>query len=138
VSNKGNEWTLEMVVAFKNLYSDPTLTFTEIARLMSDKFQIELTKNACIGKHRRLTLTHDDVPKLRKPSRHVDAPILAPLPPRENGFALSIYQLREGDCKWPLGRMEDRPPYEYCGHPAPLGEPYCLKHAEKARGKAYS
>jgi hypothetical protein len=43
-------------------------------------------------------------------------------------FSLDIYQLRDGDCKWVLGAMEDRPPFRYCGHPAPLGRPYCVRH----------
>jgi hypothetical protein len=33
-------------------------------------------------------------------------------------------ELREGRCKFPLGRLSD-PPERFCGKPAPIGSPYC-------------
>ena len=140
-------WTDDMKLAFASLHRDPKrLSFTEIARLMSETFGVELTRNACIGKARRMGLPMRSAPKVaRKPVerkvrmtqlRRVDAPIAPvrePKPPEQAG--LTIYETREGDCKWPLGRMHDHPPYLYCGDPSLLGRPYCAKHARKAAGQ---
>ena len=47
---------------------------------------------------------------------------------------ISILQLSEDTCRWPLGSVEDRPPYRYCGCVPRGGSPYCAEHAAKARG----
>ncbi len=41
-------------------------------------------------------------------------------------------KLRNGMCKFPLGRLYD-PPERFCGEPTPVGAPYC----EECRGRAY-
>lgn len=37
-------------------------------------------------------------------------------------------ELNNGNCHWPLGSFEARPPYMYCGAPALTGCPYCATH----------
>jgi len=56
------------------------------------------------------------------------------LPPE----GLTIYQLRDGSCRWPLGKTYDRPPFMYCGCPALLGRPYCAEHTAKAAGHSHN
>jgi GcrA cell cycle regulator len=142
----GNIWTDGMIRAFASLHRDPKqLSFTEIARLLSETFGVELTRNACIGKARRLGLPmRDNTPRpprqrYLKPVKveRVEAPIEpieARLPELRLTEGLTILQLREGDCKWPLGETYARPPFQYCGEPSLLGRSYCVTHMAKATG----
>jgi GcrA cell cycle regulator len=139
-----HEWTAEMTKAFAALHrARPPMSFAEIASAMSTRFDITLTRNACIGKARRMGLaTRDNIPRaiiekrrIRRMKTKVDAPIAPreaerPVAPAPEG--LDIYQLREGDCRWPLGKMHDHPPFRYCGDAALLGRPYCSQHARRA------
>ena len=138
-----NEWTDVMKRRFAKLHRQtPELSFTTIASMMSAEFGIELTRNACIGKARRLGLaTRDNIPRAiieKRRVKRMKTRVDAPVPPveAERTFegpeGLDIYQLRDGDCHWPLGKMSDLPPFRYCGGPAVLGRPYCSKHARRA------
>jgi hypothetical protein len=42
---------------------------------------------------------------------------------------VSMAELKEGICRWPLGGFAARPPYLYCGAPA-LAGCYCLQHRQ--------
>jgi hypothetical protein len=150
VTGTGNIWTPEMLVAFRELYSEePELPFRRIAALMSIWFDITLTSNACIGKAHRLGLPmrghragfrkphqpHTKRPKMIKV--RVDAPIApveAIIPDAPPPEGLTIYQLRENTCHWPLGETYARPPFQYCGEPSLLGRSYCVTHMSKATG----
>lgn len=136
-------WTDEIKDAFEILMGrEENLTFVEIARRMSDAFGLEFTKNACVGHAHRMRLPPRPVRK-KVPSNkslkskgkmvmlrvRVDAPIL----PREaqrspDSHDLTIYQLREGDCRYPSN--ETKPPYTYCGQATEFGLSYCPHHCE--------
>ena len=145
------DWTPAMLRAFRKLYGQkPELPFPVIAVEMSKAFDVTLTTNACIGKAHRLGLPmrgRRGAP--RKPYAHakkekpkmikvrVDAPVPPPVEPVRPEWAaggLTIYETREGDCKWPLGPTFARPPFVYCGAPSLLGRPYCKTHMDKATG----
>ena len=136
-----NIWTPSMVATFRALHRGGG-SFVEIAAQMSATFGLEISRNACIGKARRLELPMrasdgQRVP-LARPAKTVpkkpvlvDAPISPPPPVEvepEPEVGLSIYQLTGTTCRWPLGKMEDRPPFRYCGHDAPIEEAYCADH----------
>jgi hypothetical protein len=116
------------------------LSMEAIAQKLSKEFDVVLTRNAVIGRSHRLRLEmRDNVPFARKkvvkmkPNRRVDAPI----PPLEatvkvNDETLTIYQLGDGDCHWPLGEMQDLPPFQFCGKEALFGRPYCQSHSKIA------
>ncbi len=55
-------------------------------------------------------------------------PVDGASPPREG---LTIMELREGMCRWPLGDPT-RPEFRYCGGNAVAGLPYCTYHAQIA------
>jgi hypothetical protein len=138
-----HDWTAEMLLRFTQLHrQQPPLSFARIAAQMSAEFNITLTRNACIGKASRLGLPmrgQTDRPrrnreKIKMIKIRVDAPIAPLIAPRQPEIGLDIYQTRKGDCKWPLGEIEDRPPYRYCGAPSLLGRPYCKAHTKKATG----
>lgn len=143
-----NIWTYAMVKHFVQLHRDPRdYSFGQMSRMMSEEFNITLTRNALIGKARRLGLPMRDQTKPpRKPigktmikartMREIEAPIPAIIDVQLPGLhvvsGLNIYQTTHRDCKWPLGEMLDRPPYVYCGNPVVDGCPYCKKHATRA------
>ena len=61
-----------------------------------------------------------------------DAPLAPDMPPRHDGQPLTLYQLGSCDCKWPLGEVNDRPPYLFCGQATEIGQSYCPKHYNRA------
>jgi hypothetical protein len=145
------DWSKDMLVAFRDLYAQkPELSFDKIAAQMSNAFGVTLTRNACIGKAHRLGLPQrgfrtgprkpytngkKERPKMIKV--RVDAPVPPPVEVERPDWAaggLTIYETREGDCKWPLGPTLARPPFVYCGAPSLLGRPYCKTHMDKATG----
>jgi hypothetical protein len=97
------------------------------------RFGLPFTRMAC-RQSRRLSMPPRP-PKVIavNPKTHQPIPpvIVRPAP----GSKLTIQQLRDGDCKWPICETEDSPPYFYCGKPAPIGSSWCLKHQEIAYGK---
>ncbi len=60
--------------------------------------------------------------------RVVSLPVEVAAPPRGG---LTIMELREGMCRWPLGDPT-RPEFRYCGAHAVAGLPYCSHHAQIA------
>ncbi len=143
----GNVWTDTMNRRFAQLHRDKAdYSFEEMAKMLSAEFNIELTRNATIGKARRLNLpmrgnvrlprkqTKQGIRMLKAKATKVDAPIPPEAEPAPEG-GLTIYQLRDGVCHWPGGAVQDYPPFVYCGDAAPLGTPYCATHHRKAYNK---
>ena len=105
--------------------------FAEIAKKLSAEFNLAITKNACIGKSRRIGM----------PPREAKAPPTQPRiykykprpqrkPARHPEGLITIYQLRDFvDCKWPIGRWPD---ILFCGEQQMEGRVYCAKHCEIA------
>ena len=129
-------WTAEMSNALVALSSLPeNLTYVEIARRLSERFGVEISKNACIGKARRMA----QPPRPARPGKYqrprskvrVDAPI-PPRYERSTEPGISIYQLLEREnCHFPLAEFTDHPPYRYCGEPT-IGETsWCKGHLKR-------
>jgi GcrA cell cycle regulator len=129
-----------MFAAFRMLCADQSLTFRVIRDKMNAMFDLDLSRNACIGKAHRLRLPAREITNnpahrekaavTKKPFSF--APIPPELPPRSTEpFTIDIYQLRTQDCRWPSGY---RAPYTYCGRKALSGLPYCPIHTQLARG----
>ena len=136
------DWNPLMVATFRALHRADG-SFAEIAAQMSAIFGLPITRNACIGKARRLELPmrSNDRPRVPLPVKagktiakpiRVDAPIPPPGPTAPSAPGVDIYQLGSGVCRWPLGEVTDRPPYRYCGGHAPIEAPYCAKHRRAA------
>jgi hypothetical protein len=124
------------------LRADLTLTCDVIAAMLSAEYNVVpgITKNAVIGKSRRMNLDRRDPQEFRanvqqkKRERKmtkrvlVAAPIEPLLPPRPVDGSVTIYQLGVGDCKFPLGAMGDYPPFMFCGKEQHDGSSYCADH----------
>jgi len=140
----GVDWDDHLIARFKALHNGGKRPFSEIAKTLSHEFGVKLTKNACIGKARRLGLeTRPRVmpppPKRKKrtlttphlvPAAEVVAPVLPgwriepPVLPASSG-RITIYQLERGVCHYPFG---ERPPYAYCGNTTRRHSPWCPHH----------
>ena len=136
-------------------YLDKGLSFSEIARALNQQFGTAYTRNAAIGRARRLGLS---VP-LRPPSDSVmgspkrpdarricqsRARKLAHVPPKpttvERAAALqlrcvaitprhlALVDLEANDCRYPYGGDVEGDPITFCGHPRHEGSSYCLSH----------
>ena len=130
-------WTPAMMATLRALHRKGG-SFEEMAIEMSAIFKTEISCNALIGKARRMELPMRSTAGPRKPPPTPSkpaprpVPVAAPIPPPPEPAAvepgLSIYQLESDTCRWPLGAVQDRPPYRYCGETTPLEQVYCTKH----------
>ena len=147
-------WTDERVVLLKRLWVEGK-TAAEIAKLIGGG----VTRNAVIGKAHRLKLSGRISPiqenSRAEPStaaRAVSAPrkpqkaivskvsnreIIAPVQHvavQENycyGDGVSLVELKERMCRWPIGDPQDSA-FKFCGGPSEDGIPYCNHHARVA------
>lgn len=127
-------WTEEVIETFLGLVNNPDrLGYTEIARRLSARFDYTFTKNACIGKARRLGV----------PPRPVWEGNTYRIPKRKlrlvDNPGIPIEELERNTCKFILDKVESRPPYSYCGLPvANEGGSWCKVHIEKVYAKRAS
>ena len=131
------------------LKGEAELSMTEIAEQLNREFKTDFSRNSIIGRCHRINLARrPSVFNVHHAKRRqekmipinrrvrVDAPIVPEIEVADiTTGALTILQLRNGVCRWPLGAVEDKPQYLYCGKPAPIECPYCKTHFERARGR---
>lgn len=131
------------------LGGDAALSMGEIADKLSLEFQIAITRNSVIGRCGRIGLKRGGITvkvraakkagerKIRIRPIRVDAPIVPEIqPPADPTSGISLLQLKNDTCRWPLGEMQDRPPYLFCGQVVFVG-PYCTAHHERACGRPF-
>ena len=148
------DWTKERMAQLRTLHRNDKLSFDMIAEILSEQFGVELTKNSCIGKARRMGLPERTNRRKRKVfrgdkrRRHITlvtpAPVEAEVVPcvlprwrvMENEAPaelgrLTLMQLDGNKCHWPYG---DRVPYLFCGAPT-AGKTYCAYHTGVSCGR---
>jgi GcrA cell cycle regulator len=132
-------WTPEIDARLRELHSQ-ALVFRQIAAILNADFGLSLTRNACIGRGRRIGLGVRTVspprqrprkPRAQKPKKvtvqtRAISPRLHRAPPIVPG-ALTMLQLNNTTCHWPSGTSA---PYTYCGKPVHGGKPFCLEHCK--------
>tara|TARA_B100001559_G_scaffold300434_1_gene286554 strand:+ start:59 stop:418 length:360 start_codon:yes stop_codon:yes gene_type:complete len=102
------EWTPERVEELTKLWATG-LSASEIGR------KLGITKNAVVGKVRRLDLAMRRQPPVAK----IDHKII------------TLDSLKANMCSWPNGEP-GKPGFRFCGKPAEIGKPYCAYHCEIA------
>ena len=147
--NGDMDWSKDRMARLRALHRNDRISFDAIAAMLSEEFRVELTKNACIGKARRMGLPERTTKRKRKvfrgDKRRRQITLVAPAPayvepevvpcvlprwrvmqdetPAERG-KLTLLQLTDNTCRWPHG---DRVPYLFCGAPT-AGKTYCAYH----------
>jgi hypothetical protein len=110
------KWTEEMIETFKTLANEePVISYGDIAKRMNKMFGMTFTKNSMVGKARRLKMLKRPAAIIKRDKR--DKPIM-------------FEDLRDGMCKWPLGKVDDKPPFSYCGA-ATDGSSWCAVHRKR-------
>jgi GcrA cell cycle regulator len=140
------------------------LPFSEIAKAINLKFNTAYTRNATIGRAKRMGLVGSDRPQ---PALQAVPPRLERIvktPPVEPGSAplywptlplktqeppklrcaeveprhLSLIELERGDCHYPYGGDEEGEAITFCGHPRQPGSSYCTPHFQLSRNPVTS
>lgn len=113
----------------------------QIARTM------KLSRNSIIGKVLRLKLTrdtkrpeqvHDRIVKVRTAPVANRGPVkpravtsVEPTPLEIDGKCITLLELKDHHCKWPVGDPTDKA-FHFCGLAPHPGRPYCPAHCAKA------
>ena len=158
---QANDWAPEHCKALQD-YLTLGMSFAEIAREINARFGTAYTRNAALGRSKRMKLTAPmrsrNPPKLRPqtkaeraPKPHESstagpAPVSIPAAPvrriepvklRCVGISprlVSLVELEAGDCRYPYGGDKDNEPITFCGHPKLAGSSYCAPHFHLTRG----
>ncbi len=146
----GSGWTDTRVERLKAFWADG-LSASEIAGRLG-----EVTRNAVIGKVHRLglagrkTTSRKPLPRRTSPRRNrpgrverrlPPAPFMRPAalppapPPPVAALMLPLRQLRDDQCRWPVGDPREAG-FGFCGCQKAPGVPYCAHHAAIAYNPA--
>ena len=129
-------WTDDRIAQLQKLW-DQGLSASQIAAELGEG----VTRNAVIGKAHRLGLksrpspVKTDQPKAKAPAKSENpAPAKAkpaPKPAAPKSKLVTLLDLTERVCKWPIGHPGDED-FHFCGAPSEAGHPYCAKHCAEA------
>jgi len=133
------------------------LPYSEIARRLNAAFNTAYTRNATIGRARRMGLAglaeNSRPRKPRKPGllpfrkmrKHRAAKPRMPRPVRKRAAALKLrcvgieprhlglLELEARDCRYPYGGDTEGEAITFCGHPRVKGSSYCTAHFHLTR-----
>lgn len=155
---QAENWTQEHSCALRQFLAGG-LSFSGIAAAINAKFNTAYSRNATIGRARRMRLTGLDrpahlpkaLPNLRqqRPKRRNRSTTASERPrsllveskepvklrrveidPRR----LSFMELEGGDCRYPYGGDAEGEAITFCGHPQRAGSSYCTSHFHLTRG----
>jgi GcrA cell cycle regulator len=138
------------------------LSYAEIGREINARFGTAYTRNAVVGRAKRLGLglatperliSPSIVPSLPGESARLTPPRAAPsvlnLPPPSalqpanpvklrcvgvQPRLIALDELEQGDCRYPYGGDKEGDEIAFCGHPRQSGSSYCAPHARLTRG----
>ncbi len=130
-------WTEDRVDKLKALWKKG-LSASQIAEELGEN----ITRNAVIGKAHRLGLSSRPSP-VKKPAQAKRktaipkkvAPAAAAAPhapePLDKSGKITILELTDRTCKWPLGHPGDED-FQFCGSKSVPSQPYCTFHGAMA------
>jgi GcrA cell cycle regulator len=142
-------------------YLEKGLSYSEIADAINQRFDTAYSRNAAIGRARRMGLsgpTPPDHPEWSKSSpqpsvtrlNKLRARLLSKFRPRHEILKraaelqlrcvavmprhLSLLELEEADCRYPYGGDVEGEAITFCGHPRREGSSYCTSHFHLTNG----
>ena len=155
---QASDWAPEHCQALRE-YLALGRSFAEIANEINARFGTAYTRNAALGRSKRMGLAGPERPrerpkapakpkiaKVRKPRRCKagDPPRSVPVPVRPEPVKLrcvgisprllSLVELEAGDCRYPYGGDRENEAITFCGHPRLAGSSYCEPHFRLTRG----
>jgi GcrA cell cycle regulator len=154
-------WAPEHSAALRDLF-DKGKSFSQIARAINAKFKTTYSRNAALGRAKRMGLDGADRPE---PPAHVP-----PEPNRSSELRpdvrarefhwprqvfetakpvklrcvaveprhLSLVELEWGDCRYPYGGDTEGEAITFCGHPRRSGSSYCTPHFHLSRNPEFA
>jgi GcrA cell cycle regulator len=155
-----SNWAEEHSQALRQ-YLQTSLSFAEIAKAINARFSTDYSRNATIGRARRLGLSgperSDRPARLRSPPKPRPvrlqkrrARVSAEVRPKPAVFEraaalqlrcvgimprhLSLLELDNGDCRYPYGGDAEGEAITFCGHPRREGSSYCVSHFHLTSG----
>jgi GcrA cell cycle regulator len=153
-------WTPEHSDALRE-YVATGLSFSRAADALNAKFGTAYTRNAVLGRAKRMKLVVPARPargpKVRQPIRakvprkaregHSGAPgttalaVERPEPPKLRCVGVSprlvaLVDLEPGECRYPYGGDRDDEAITFCGHPCLRNSVYCAPHFHLTRAPA--
>jgi GcrA cell cycle regulator len=153
-----SSWAEEHSKALRE-YVERGLTFSEIASAINARFNTAYSRNATIGRARRMGLAGPERPE--RPARPTPRPKRARPRKLRAGVAakprrkaavferaaalklrcvgivprhLSLVELEAGDCRYPFGGDKEGEAITFCGHPRREGSSYCVSHFHLTSG----
>lgn len=145
MNRRPSPWNERTHTLFRMLCAEEALSYSDIAKAMSEELGVKITKNACIGKARRLELPMRKTPQReRKRSKPAEPAVLATPrlavwsvseqpKQRANGY-LTLLELNRTTCRYPFG---EKPPYLYCGKTIREATSYCPHHCGIVYGRTW-
>ncbi len=153
-----SSWAEEHSQALRE-YLGRGLSFSEIANAINAKFNTAYSRNATIGRARRLGLSGPERPDRSARPKRQQPParqkkmrprVVAEPRPRPAVFEraaalklrcvgiaprhLSLLELEDGDCRYPYGGEAEGEAITFCGHPRRDGSSYCVSHFHLTSG----
>jgi GcrA cell cycle regulator len=153
---KLSNWAPEHSDALRELVAKG-LSYAEAACAINARFNTAYTRNAALGRARRLGLADPQprstvgkpagVPDIaahlaveaRTPALPWPVPVFKPTKPVKlrcveiEPRLLSLVELQQGDCHYPYGGDEEGEAITFCGHPCRAGSSYCAPHFHLCR-----
>jgi len=152
-------WAPEHSDALRDHVARGMVSFSEIANAINAKFKTSYTRNAAIGRARRMGLAGPDRPAARVPPRpngprerlpesrppefhrprfvfETNQPVklrCIEIEPRH----LALIELEWRDCRYPYGGDAEGEPITFCGHPRRPGSSYCTPHFHLSRNPTH-
>jgi GcrA cell cycle regulator len=151
---QSTSWAREHCDALRE-YHAKRMSYAEIAEAINEKFKTAYSRNAAIGRARRMGLADPDRPKppskasapqLHRTRKHQTAswlqlmPVFEPVETVKLRCAeidprhLSLIDLEPGDCRYPYGGDAEGEAITFCGHPQRRASSYCTAHFYLSRG----
>ena len=158
---QSTNWANEHVDALRE-YLAKGMSFAEIAEAINAKFKTAYSRNAAIGRARRMGIASPDrakdlprywpvapkAPPLRpRKSRERHLPdFIRPMPTFERTETVklrcveidprhvSLTELEPDDCRYPYGGDQEGEAITFCGRPRRPGSSYCAPHFHLTRG----
>lgn len=152
-------WAPEHSEALRE-YHAKGMSFSEIANAINTKFKTAYSRNAALGRAKRMGLAGRE--RAEEPQSRPELPPLAiplrkarerhlpesawPMPFFERTETaklrcveiaprhLALLDLEPGDCRYPYGGDAEGEAITFCGHPRCLGSSYCAPHFHLTRG----